>query len=146
MQGNKLALVADNFEILPVYSKTFIQNLPIISRSNFSRTSKNSEIVPSEELLEAFKIIDAIKICNMDMYQKLSGLNITPGGNIILTFVNLKCPVIFGKKNIALKIVAFNELVKKNINNSLLKNIQYIDLRYASKIYLGNNQKENING
>ena len=145
IKNNKLELVTKNFEVLPVYQKTVIKNIPVISHLNFNIKKANDDIKKDDRIIQAFKIIDALKSLSKELFEKLSEINLMNGGNVILTFKGLACPVIFGGKGTAKKLYAFNELLQKNlVNNDLLKNLEYIDLRYSNKIYLG--KREKING
>jgi hypothetical protein len=76
------------------------------------------------------------------MYESLAEINLRHGGDILVMFAGLKFPIVFGKNNETKKILAL-----QNIWNSLLKkknstfDMEYIDLRYKNKIFIG---KENL--
>jgi cell division septal protein FtsQ len=134
----KLKLISKNFEILPVYPNTIIQNIPIISHIKMKSNSDDADLKNNDQFKQAFRIIDAAKSVDPEFFSKLSEINMTNGGNVILTFEGISCPVIFGKQDEAKKITALYELLKqKELTENLLSNTEYIDLRYTNKIYIG---------
>ena len=145
IKNNKLKLVTNDFELLPVYQTTVIKNIPVISHLSFNSRYENTGIKNDDGMKQAFKIIDAARIINKELFEKLSEINLMNGASVILTFKELTCPVIFGQEETAIKLYALNELLRENsVNDNLFKNLEYIDLRYPNKIYIG--KKEKING
>ena len=145
IKNNKLKLITNNFEVLPFYQKTVIKNIPVISHMNFNVKNENNVLNKDDKIIQAFEIIDAIKIINEELFEKLSEINLTNGGNVILTFKGITCPVILGNEDTVERLYALNELLKKkSVSDGLLKNLEYIDIRYSNKIYIG--KKEKING
>ena len=138
INNNKFNLITEDGELLPVLNKNLVTRLPIISNLK----KQNKEPVSVEDLTSAFKIIDAVKLIDENMYESLAEINLRNGGDILLMFAGLKFPIVFGRKNETKKLLAL-----QNIWNSLLKkqnstfDIEYIDLRYKNKIFIG---KENL--
>jgi hypothetical protein len=72
------------------------------------------------------------------MYDSLAEINLRNGGDILIMFTGYPFPIVFGKNYEVKKILAL-----KNIWESMLiekgsaSRIEYIDLRYKNKIFIG---------
>jgi len=141
LNKNELNLITESGELLPALNKNVIKNLPIIS--NAGRTAKNS--YGELNFKPAFRIIDAIKIIDENIYNRLAEINLRNGGDILMTFSGLTFPVIFGKGNEARKMLAFENIWKGlSLGKKSNQSIEYIDLRYKNKIYIGNRKPAEI--
>lgn len=139
--------ITEKFEILPIFSNTKFVDLPVISNPASAEEISPLKLCRHEDIERAFKIIDAIKNTNEKISKKLSEINLRKGGDIILTFSGIKAPIIFGKSEEAKKIV-YLEIIwetmmdgKSDINES-----EYIDLRFANEVYVGNSFKQGLDG
>ena len=118
-------------------------SLPIIS--NLKKL--NNKPLSKAQLKAAFKIIDAVKIVDKNMYESLAEINLRNGGDILIMFTGFPFPIVFGRNYEAKKILAL-----KNIWNSMLiekgstSTIEYIDLRYKNKIFIGKRKPTQLTG
>jgi len=129
--------------LLPVINEKLVASLPIISHLK----KANQESLSKADVREAFKIIDAVRLIDNNMYESLAEINLRNGGDILILFTGLQFPIVFGKNYEAKKI-----LTLKNIWYSLLKEkkanftIEYIDLRYKNKIFIGKRKPNLLTG
>jgi len=140
-------LITEDYKLVPLLKNTSFSELPVIShlKTNSDETGIGSP--ENEELAQAYKIIDAIKITDENIYKNLDEINLRYGRDIILTFSGLDCSVIFGRGNEVKKIVYLQALWEKmNGENNLYKESEYIDLRYRNKIFIGKKIKTEITG
>jgi|YelNatPaOPRAMG01_1025707.scaffolds.fasta_scaffold01586_14 cell division protein FtsQ len=130
--------ISNQFQILPVLPNTKFSDLPIISNLNSNMKVDQLSSLKSNDLIQAFKIIDAAKLTNEDIFKKLSEINLRNGGDILLTFSGIKPPVIFGKGEAAKKMV-YLDIIWNSLTegNDLMENSDYIDLRFANEIFIG---------
>lgn len=134
--------ITDTFQILPIMDGIKYFNFPVISNIIIKKKIKPFEKLENDEIIEAFKIIDAIKLVNKEMLKYLTEINMRNGGDIILTFSGIKPPVIFGKGQTAKKIIYLEALWNSIKNNeNYISDSEYIDLRFAGEIYLGEVEK-----
>jgi hypothetical protein len=100
----------------------------------------------TDEIKQAFKIIDAAKLANEGILKRLSEINLRHGGDIILTFSGIKTPVIFGKNGAAKKLVYLDIIWDDMVSGkNLVENSEYIDLRFANEIYVGKSENTGMN-
>jgi cell division protein FtsQ len=140
-------LVTEDYKLVPLLKNTSFSELPVISHLKTNSDETGTGNPENEELVQAYKIIDAITITDENIYKNLDEINLRYGRDIILTFSGLDCSVIFGRGNEAKKIVYLQALWEKmNEENNLFKESEYIDLRYRNKIFIGKKIKTEITG
>ncbi len=133
--------ISDEFQILPILPNTKFTDFTIISNSKNALELKPLSYLKSDDIIEAFKIIEASKLSNEDMAKKLSEINLRDGGDIILTFSEIKPPVLFGKGDAAKKMEYLNIMLKSPEGSSMIDTSAYIDLRFADEIFVGASNK-----
>lgn len=143
LNKNKFNLITEGCELLPVINENLVASLPIISNLKKLNNKQFSKV----QLKAAFKIIDAVKIVDKNMYESLAEINLRNGGDILIMFTGFPFPIVFGKNYEVKKILAL-----KNIWNSMLIEksstftIEYIDLRYKNKIFIGKRKPTQLTG
>jgi cell division protein FtsQ len=134
--------VTNDFELLKIMEYTTYSDIPVISNFRLSEKIVPSKVYKTEDIVEAFKIIDAAKITDIELARKISEINLKNGGDIVLTFSGVNYPVVFGRGNESKKMI-YLSLVWERINNlkASYQNTEYIDLRFNNEAYIGS--KEN---
>jgi cell division septal protein FtsQ len=142
IRGPEPLFISEDFEVLPVFPNTRIIDLPVLTGIRESTRLKPLSKVKSDDMIQAFRIIDAIELTNETMMKNLSEINLRNGGDVLLTFSGMNAPVIFGRGNEALKIVYLETLLTgfRNEKNFPAES-DYIDLRFNNNIYIGNIKK-----
>ncbi len=130
--------ISDKFQVLPMLPNIKFLDLPVISNPQNNQDVKLLSFLKTDEILQSFRIIEAVKLTNEDMVKKLSEINLRNGGDIILTFSGIKPPVLFGKGEAAKKMVYLDLMLNgMTTGSSLVDSSEYIDLRFANEIFLG---------
>jgi cell division protein FtsQ len=134
--------LTNDFELLKIYEYTTYSDIPVISNFRISDKLLPSKVYKTEDIVEAFKIIDAAKITDTEIAKRLSEVNLKNGGDVVLTFSGINYPVVFGRGNESKKMI-YLSLVWERINNlkASFQNTEYIDLRFTNEAYIGS--KEN---
>jgi len=142
LNGSEPYFLSNDFELIKIYQYTTYKDIPVISNVRTAEKLSASKVLRNEDVIEAFKIIDAAKITDIEISQKLSEINLKHGGDAVLTFSGVNYPVLFGRGNESKKMI-YLSLVWERINklNEDFQNTQYIDLRFAEEAYIG--KKEN---
>ncbi len=136
--GKDPYLITDNYEILPLFMNTKFEEIPVISNCPGIEKLKLLTVHKANDLIEAFKIIDAVKLIDLNLSKRLSEIDLKNGGDIILTFSGLKSPVIFGRGEEAEKIAYLDAIWNgKEIDSKLINESKYIDLRFNHVVYFG---------
>ena len=134
--------LTNDFELLKIYEYTTYSDIPVISNFRISDKLSPSKIYKTEDIVEAFRIIDAAKITDTEIAKKLSEVNLKNGGDVVLTFSGINYPIVFGRGNESKKMI-YLSLVWDRINNlkASFQSTEYIDLRFTNEAYIGS--KEN---
>ena len=137
--------ITESFELLPVLQNSKFTDLPVISNARIEGKVIPLSTLRSEGITEAFEIIDAAKLTNTEILNRLSEINLRSGGDIILTFSGLKPPVIYGRGHAAKKMV-YLDIMWQGIaeGENLIDNSEYIDLRFANEIFVGTTEKTGL--
>jgi cell division septal protein FtsQ len=146
-QKQELKLVTEDFETIAMIKNTEFYELPIIANPRSIKIKSEPVKTSDEDLKHAFRIIDAIKASDGDMYQELAEINLHNGGDVILTFTGLRIPVIFGRGKEAKKILILKSLWNElHASKNIFSEIEYVDLRFNNQILIGKKEKSEISG
>jgi hypothetical protein len=117
-------------------------DIPVLSNIKGSNDLKPLRKLNNEDIIQAYKIIDASGLTNMSMLRDLAEINLRNGGDVVLTFSGLSMPVIFGRNFEAQKLASLESL----LNNYFVNNTEsdYIDLRFYNDIYIGHIQRAEL--
>ena len=129
--------LTEDFQVLPIFSDTKLADLPVIRNSIENYKIKPFGFIKNSDVIEAFKIIVAAKKIDMNIYKRISEIDLRMGGDIILNLTGLKTHIVFGRGEEARKMVHL-ELMWEGImdGNSLIQDSDYIDLRFANEVYV----------
>jgi cell division septal protein FtsQ len=143
LNENNFNIVTERCEMLPVLDKNLMISFPIIS--NLSKA--NGETLSDNDLESAFRIIDAVKLVDENMFNNLAEINLRNGGDILIMFTGLQFPILFGKNNETKKILSLQKIWDNlNKENDLMFDIEYIDLRYKNRIFVGKRKSDELTG
>jgi cell division septal protein FtsQ len=137
LNGMEPYFITEDFQVLPMFSNTKFADLPVISNSRDSSLVKPLNFIRNADIIDAMKIIDAAKKTNMNIFKRISEINLRNGGDIVLNFSGIKAPFVFGRGEECRKM-AYLEIMWDSIieGNSLIKESDYIDLRFANEVYV----------
>jgi cell division protein FtsQ len=129
--------ITEDFQVLPMFSDTKLADLPVIRNSAETFQIKPLGFFRNPDVVEAYKIIEAAKKTNMNIYKRISEIDLRNGGDIILNLTGIKTPIVFGRGEEARKMT-YLEIMWDGIldGNSLIRDSDYIDLRFANEIYV----------
>ena len=138
LNGSQPYLISDKFQLLPLLANMKFVDYPVITNLKENRL-KSLSVVQSDDLVQAFKIIDAVRLTDTEILKRLSEINLRSGGDVVMTLSGIQPPIIFGRGREAEKMVCI-EMLWSNLfeGKNLLIESDYVDLRFADNIYLGN--------
>ncbi len=142
--GDREFVLTQNFEVLPVLKYSREMFYPVITVKTLAGKLKEYDYVKKNKTLKpVFKLLEASKMINPQLYDNLSEVNYLNNGEINLYFTFADYELKMNLKNVIEELYDFNELWKYIKHNSVSDEIEYIDLRFNGRIFLG--MKNNLN-
>lgn len=138
--GDKLSLLTNELVLLPLMGELKNFDWPVIRNAKVAKASYFT-LFRDSTILPGYKIAKACRLIGGAMATNLSEIDLRQGGDIVLVFSDMKPPVIFKKKGVAEQILILKQIREMSEQLSLNKEIEYIDLRYSGKIFLGKTKK-----
>jgi cell division septal protein FtsQ len=131
-------IITSDFELLPVLKFTQRIYVPVISNSRLEgKVREFSYVKNNKKLISAFKLLEAAKMINPQLYDNLSEIAYKGNDDFDVYFTFADYSLLIDRENAIEKLYYFNTLWKYINNASINDKIQYIDLRYSGKIFLG---------
>lgn len=138
LTSNERFLMTKEMEILPVIEGSQNINFPVIQvNAEDQKVSPFQLVNNNRELKTSFKILTAAKLLNPGLYDNLSEIDLRDGKNVIIYFSSVDYPVILGRENEIKKMVVFEKLWESIGTVQANKLLDYVDLRFSNKVYLG---------
>lgn len=136
--NNNRYLMSGDMEIIPVLKNSQNINYPVIQIASDDKSISHFKIVRDNyELKTSFKILTAAKLLNPSLYDNLSEIDFRNGKNAVIHFSSVDYPVILGAKDEIKKMVVFEKLWESIGTVQANKLLEYVDLRFTDKVYLG---------
>lgn len=146
LTSSKEFIMTDQVEILPIVENTRNLDYPIIRLNDDQSVERFNFPKSNLEIERSFKILSAAKMMNQNLYKNLSEIDLRNGNNIIIYFSSVDYPVILGGENEIKKMVVFEKLWESLSTVQASKLLDYVDLRFKDKVYLGLTGEQNEAG
>jgi cell division protein FtsQ len=120
--------------VLPKSNARKIFDLPMISGVMNNGQLVLGSIVIQSDVQEAVRLLSALKAVNRPMYHNISEVQVRNGGDIVLFAAEGGVPIIFGRGEIASKLVRLESFWNDIVKTRGPQTLQYVDLRYQDQI------------
>ncbi len=138
LAGANEFVITRDYELLPVLPYTQQILLPIISDDDlFGKLKAFDYVKNNAQLIPAFKVLDAVKMINPVLFDNLSEIAYEQKEFLSVYFTFSDYNLIIDKSKVIDEIYYFNALWKYIGGSEVCENIEYVDLRYSGKIFLG---------
>ncbi len=133
LAGSRLYAVDEQGVLLPFIQSNALGSLPVINGLK-DFPERVGEAIPSDRIKQAIELIHAIRIVDMDMYQRLSEVGFNRQKGFVLYFTDSRFPVYMGFNDFLQRVQkakAFFEQVKKE---KRYRKIRYVDVRFDDQV------------
>lgn len=120
--------------LLPYLVSSETYDLPVISGIDSFAVLRIGQQVRNHDVREALEILKAAKAINMELFHIISEVRLRKGGDIILYSFEHGTPIIFGKGDVAKKMVKLDAFWQQLLRKNDSDNIQYIDIRFDDQV------------
>jgi cell division protein FtsQ len=127
--------------ILPPARSEYIFDLPVITGALPLAECVPGKRVASDVLREALQIAITAQKVDDDFYRLISEIHIDPGASIELFTSESGVPVLFGRGDVAAKMVKLEAFWKEFVSQRGAGELKYIDLRFEDQVVVRWNQE-----
>jgi cell division septal protein FtsQ len=142
VHAEQMLYVDEDGVVLPHSISKELFDLPVLSGLPAGSLPKPGTTLQNHDIREALQILAASKLVNNELYHFISEVRLRNGGDIVLYAAEGGVPIIFGRGEIASKLVRlevfWNEVVRRHGSELL----QYVDLRFEDQVVVRWNQKK----
>jgi cell division protein FtsQ len=132
--GERMLYVDADGMILPPARSEYIFDLPVLTGALPLSECVPGKRVTSEVLREAVQIVSTAQKISDDFYRLLSEIHIDSGNAIELFTSESGVPVLFGRGDVAAKMVRLDAFWKEFVSQRGAQELQYIDLRFDDQV------------
>ncbi len=128
--------------VLPHSMSKQLFDLPVLTGMPDGISLTPGTMIKHPDIQEALQILATSRLVNKELYHVISEVRLRNGGDIVLYAAEWGVPIIFGRGEIAGKLVRlesfWNSIVRERGSDSL----QYVDLRFDDQVVVRWNKKK----
>ena len=133
--------------VLPRSVSHKLLDLPMISGINENELFTLGSSIKQTDVVETLVLLAAMKMVNRPLYHNISEVRVRNGGDIVLYSSDGGVPIIFGRGELANKLVRLETFWDSIVRSKGTQSLQYVDLRYQDQIVaLWNSDQSSANG
>jgi cell division protein FtsQ len=132
--GDRMVYIDADGVILPPARSEYIFDLPVLTGALPQSECVPGKRVTSEVLREALQIVVTAQKISDDFYRLISEVHIDPANSIELFTSEAGVPVIFGRGDVAGKMVKLEAFWREFVSQRGAKTLRYIDLRFEDQV------------
>lgn len=127
--------------VLPHSISKQLFDLPVLTGMPENITATPGTMVTHPDIQEALKILAISKLVSKEVYHLISEVRLRNGGDIVLYAAEWGVPIIFGRGDIASKLVRLETFWNDVVRERGSDNLQYVDLRFDDQVVVRWNHK-----
>jgi cell division protein FtsQ len=127
--------------VLPHSMSKQLFDLPVLTGMPEGVTLTPGATIKHADIQEALEILATSKLVNKELYHMISEVRLRNGGDVVLYAAEWGVPIIFGRGQIADKLVRLESFWNTVVNERGSENLQYVDLRFDDQVVVRWNKK-----
>jgi cell division protein FtsQ len=128
--------------VLPHSISKQLFDLPVLSGISPEIALAPGGTINNPDVHEALQILATSKLVSKELYHLISEVRLRSGGDIMLYAAEWGVPIIFGRGDIANKLVRLEAFWNDIVREKGSQRLQYVDLRFDDQVVVRWNQKE----
>jgi cell division septal protein FtsQ len=117
-------------------------DLPVLSGISSEIALAPGVTMSNPDVHEALQILATSKFVGKELYHLVSEVRLRNGGDIVLYAAERGVPIIFGRGDIANKLVRLEAFWNDIVRERGSEYLQYVDLRFDDQVVVRWNQKQ----
>lgn len=138
--GEKVLYIDADGIVLPPARSEYIFDLPVLTGALPFAECVPGRRVTSDVLREALQVVVTAQKISDDFYRLISEVHVDTSHGIELFTSDSGVPVVFGRGDVAAKMVKLEAFWKEFVSQRGAKELQYIDLRFEDQVVVRWNQ------
>jgi len=128
--------------VLPHSMSKQLFDLPVLTGMPEGVSLTPGMMIKHPDIQEALEILATSKLVNKELYHLISEVRLRNGGDIVLYAAEWGVPIIFGRGEIASKLVRLESFWNSVVRERGSDNLQYVDLRFEDQVVVRWNKKK----
>ena len=120
--------------VLPHSISKQLFDLPVLTGVPAGIALTPGTTIENSDVQQALAILDASKLVNKELYHLISEVHLRKGGDIVLYAAEWGVPIIFGRGEIASKLVRLDAFWNNIVRERGSEGLQYVDLRFDGQV------------
>jgi cell division protein FtsQ len=127
--------------VLPHSMSKQLFDLPVLTGMPEGISLTPGTLIKHPDIQEALQILATSRLVNKELYHMISEVRLRNGGDIVLYAAEWGVPIIFGRGEIANKLVRLESFWNSAVRERGFDNLQYVDLRFDDQVVVRWNKK-----
>lgn len=133
--GNgELVFLDEEGYVLPHALGRAMFDFPVISGVDSEAVITVGQRLRQSDILAALDVLECARRIGSEVFHSISEVRIRTGHDMVLYSTDAGVPILFGRGNVAKKLVTLNAFWKKFLTEQSPEEIRYIDLRFEDQV------------
>jgi cell division protein FtsQ len=141
VNGAQLLYLDEDGVVLPHSISKQLFDLPVLTGVPVAVALTPGTTIEDGDVREALAILTASKLVSKELYHLISEVRMRNRGDIVLYAAEWGVPIIFGRGEIASKLVRLEAFWNDVVRERGSEDLQYVDLRFDDQVVVRWNQK-----
>ena len=128
--------------VLPHSISKQLFDLPVLTGMPEGLALMPGATLKNADIQEALRVLASSKLVSKELYHLISEVRLRNGGDIVLYASEWGVPIIFGRGEIANKLVRLEAFWNDVVHERGSDNLQYVDLRFDDQVIVRWNKKQ----
>ena len=142
INGSEILYLDEDGVVLPHSISKQLFDLPVLTGMPEGMALTPGTMIKHPDIHEALQILADSKLVSKDLYHLISEVRLRNGGDIVLYAAEWGVPIIFGRGEIASKLVRLEAFWNSVVRERGSDNLQYVDLRFDDQVVVRWNRKQ----
>jgi len=142
INSSEILYLDEDGVVLPHSISKQLFDLPVLTGMPEGMALTPGTMIKHPDIQEALQILADSKLVSKDLYHLISEVRLRNGGDIVLYAAEWGVPIIFGRGEIASKLVRLEAFWNSAVRERGSDNLQYVDLRYDDQVVVRWNKKQ----